>query len=100
MSVSAVESWRLGEVALREGRLGEAWAAYEKVAAVPGSVVPGRLRLSLVASLQGRVRESVAQALAGFEARAGVDAVLMEGLAQRLAEVGELEASVACAMDP
>ena len=97
---SSLETWHRGEAALKGGRLDEAWAAYSALVGDPAWVVPTRLRLSVVASGQGRVRESVAQALAGFEARRGADAVLLEALCRGLVDVGELEAAVACATDP
>ena len=97
---AAIETWRQGEAALKGGRLDAAWEAFSELLADPAWLVPARLRLSAVASAQGRVREATAQALAGFEARGGADAVLLEALARRLVDVGELEAAVACATDP
>ena len=91
--------WTSGEAALRAGRLDAAWGAFSELLEDKAWRVPARLRLSTVATAQGRVRESVQQALAGFEVR-GPDPVLLEALAHRLVEVGELEAAVACATDP
>ena len=96
----SIETWHQAEAALKSGRFDDARTAYSALLEDPAWRVPARLRLSAVASAQGQVREAVAQALAGFAARAGSDAVLLEALARRLVEVGELEAAVACAADP
>src|SRR5690606_21072787 len=85
--------------ALRAGRLDAAWDAFAALLEDRAWRLPARLRLSAVASARGRLREATAQALAGYEAREA-DPVLLEALARRLVEVGELEAAVACATDP
>src|SRR5688500_9801843 len=97
---SSLETWHRGEAALKAGRLDEAREAFSDLLMDRAWLMPARLRLSVVASAQGRVREAAAQALAGFESRAGADAVLLEALCRRLAEVGELEAAVTCAAEP
>lgn len=56
------------------------------------------LRLSMLASVQGRQREAVAAALAAFAARLP-EPDLLEGLAKWLKQVGELRAMYACAHD-
>ena len=95
---AAVALWEQGERALRAGRLDAARAAFGELAGAPGWAMPARLRLSGVATAAGRVREAPAEALAAFAARDG-DPVVLEALAQRLVDVGELEAAVACATD-
>ncbi len=97
---SSLETWHRGEAALKAGRLDEAREAYSELLMDRAWLLPARLRLSVVASTQGRVREAAAQALAGFESRDGADAVLLEALCRRLVEVGELEAAVTCAAEP
>ena len=57
------------------------------------------LRLSQIASSQGRYRDAVEQAVSAFKERQS-DAGLLAMLAKQLAMLGETEFAVACATDP
>src|SRR5690606_7367830 len=65
----------------------------------PAWALPGHLRLSAVATARGALREATGHALAAYQLREP-DPVLLEALARRLVEVGELEAGVECATHP
>src|SRR5690606_30837866 len=58
-----------------------------------------RLRLSLIATAQGRYRDSVDEALAAYEARVP-DPDLLEIIAKRLFSLGEMHPALTCATDP
>ena len=57
------------------------------------------LRLSLIASDQGRYREAVEEAMSGFRTRRP-EPELLQALARRLGQLGETRAMATSALDP
>ncbi|MEO6226343.1 MAG: sulfotransferase, partial [Thermomonas sp.] len=72
---------------------------YERLLADQAFRCMAYLRLSQIASSQGRYRESVEQAICAFNDRQK-DAGFLATLAKRLAMLGETESAVACATAP
>lgn len=99
MTSAARQAWRSAEASLQRGQLAQARLQFERLAADPEWALPANLRLSGIATRQGRLRDAVRGALDAFACREP-DPVLLEALAKRLVEVGELEAAVACATHP
>ena len=87
------------EQLMARGRRGEAASRYTTLTGNPEFSALAHLRLSLIASADGRHRDAVAHALSAYEARLP-DADLMEMLCKRLHTLGEYETAIACASDP
>lgn len=92
-------AWQRAERLLSERQFEAARTQYLPLLADPELRPLARLRLSLVASVEGRYRDAVDEALAAFEARLR-DPDLLELIAKRLFTLGELQPAVACATDP
>jgi hypothetical protein len=99
MTTASQQTWQRADALFRQGHRAEARTAFESLLGDPDWVLPAQLRLSAIASADGRIRDATAAIMAAFAAREP-DPVLLEALARRLVEVGELEAAVACATDP
>ena len=100
MSVSSpAQAWQGAESLVASGDFAAARAAFEALLDDPELAPMAQLRLSLVASAQGRYRDAVDAALAAFAHRRP-QPHLLELLAKRLFSLGEREAALACATDP
>ncbi len=91
--------WQNAEHKLKLKQYDLARASYERLVGEPELAPMARLRLSLIASSQGRYRDAVDEALAAFKARVD-DPDLLEMIAKRLIMLGEMQAAVACATEP
>ena len=99
MQTSPLDTWQTAERLLAEHRQDDARAAYLDLAAEPGFAVLANLRLSLIATAQGRHRDAVAHALAA--AAAGPDdGDVIEMVCKRLLTLGETEAALRLALSP
>lgn len=98
MTTASQQAWQRADALFRQDRRAEARAGFESLLGDPDWVLPVQLRLSAIASADGRLCDATAAALAAFAVREP-DPVLLEALARRLVEVGELESAVACATD-
>lgn len=91
--------WQNAEHKLQLKQYDLARASYERLVGEPEMAPMARLRLSLIASSEGRYRDAVDEALAAYKVRVA-DPDLLEMIAKRLLTLGELETAVACATDP
>jgi tetratricopeptide (TPR) repeat protein len=99
MQTSPLDTWHTAERLLGERRQDDARAAYLEIAGDPEFAVLANLRLSLIASSEGRYRDAVAHALAAAEAGPD-DADVIEMVCKRLLNLGETETAVRLAASP
>ena len=95
----ALQRWREAEQRLQAGDTTGAAEGFAGLVDDPMLGPVAHLRLSLIATEQGRWRDSIEQALAGFGKRVP-DPDLLAMLAKRLATMGEMRAALDCALDP
>jgi tetratricopeptide (TPR) repeat protein len=90
--------WQQAEALVAADRLDEAAELYRTMPDSRELAAPAAMRLSQIASRQGRLRDAVAAGLAAFEARVP-EPELLRSVAQLLEPLGELRAMYACAHD-
>ncbi len=91
--------WQQAERQLDAGLQDAAAETYRRLLRDPELAPVAHLRLSLIASNQGRHRNAVDAALAAFEARRS-DPDLLQAIAKRLMLLGEVQPALQAAMDP
>ena len=91
--------WRQGEASLTGGNPDAARAAYEALLRLEPGHALARLRLSMLATRQGRYRESVAHLLA-ISATQPSDPFLLAMIAGMLHRLGESRAALECVRHP
>jgi tetratricopeptide (TPR) repeat protein len=96
---SAQQAWREAERLLDAGRSDDAAERYRQLSGDPQLAPVAHLRLSMIASDQGRYRDSVDEALAAHAARVQ-DPELLQAVGKRLMQLGETQSALACAMEP
>src|SRR5207342_2150203 len=99
MQTPSIETWQSAERHLGEGRRDDARTAYLTLADEPAFAALAQLRLSLIASQEGRRRDAVAHALAAGQAHIE-DPDITEMVCKRLLTLGETQAAVALARSP
>ncbi len=92
MDPAIARLWHQAETQLSQRNAADARATYEAIVAREPRHAPAWLRLSTVASLSGRFRDSVAAALSASAAPAQ-DLLLRADICERLLEVGESKTS-------
>ncbi len=95
----SVALWRQGEASLTGGNPDAARAAYEALLRLEPGHALARLRLSMLATRQGRYRESVAHLLA-ISATQPSDPFLLAMIAGMLHRLGESRAALQCVRHP
>lgn len=98
-SQQAMQAWRTAEFQLAARNLEGARLVFEGLLDNHDFRVQARLRLSQIASRQGRYRDAVENAVSAFEGKSS-DPETLAALARRLAMLGEAKSAVDCAMDP
>ncbi|BCT91052.1 hypothetical protein LYSHEL_00760 [Lysobacter helvus] len=99
MQTPALDTWQTAERLLGERRQDDARAAYLTLVDDPDFAVLANLRLSLLASGEGRYRDAIAHALAAGVAHTD-DADVIEMVCKRLLTLGETEPAVIAAGRP
>ncbi|HKN78834.1 MAG TPA: sulfotransferase [Lysobacter sp.] len=99
MQTAPLDTWQTAERDLGEGRRDDARAAYLALSDNPAFAALAQLRLSLIASADGRGRDAVAHALAAGQAHIE-DPDIIEMVCKRLLTLGEAQAAVALARAP
>ena len=97
--MSELQLWRQAEAWMAAGRLVDAGNGYAQLAHSPSFAPVARLRLSLISSQVGRLRDATEHALAAYRVRQN-DADLMAMLSKRLFSLGEIEKAIECATAP
>ena len=97
--MSRDEDWKQAERMLGIGDTERAAHIYESLTLVQPYAPFAALRLSLIRSRQGKLREATRYGLLAHESRQE-DAELLSMLAKRLFSLGELEKAILCAMSP
>lgn len=98
-SQQAMQGWRTAEFQLASRNVEGARLAFEKLLDEPDFRMQVYLRLSQIASRQGRYRDAVEAAVSAFKEKSD-DAAALAVLARRLAMLGETRSAIDCAMDP
>lgn len=93
------QRWRAAEQQRSEGRFDAASALFTELLDSPQFAPLAHLQLSTMATRQGRHRDAVDAALAGFATRYA-SAELLALIAKRLVTIGEFRPMLACALDP
>ncbi|UHQ18529.1 sulfotransferase [Lysobacter sp. KIS68-7] len=99
MPTPSLETWQSAERHLGEGRRDDARTAYLTLADEPAFAALAQLRLSLIASHEGRGRDAVAHALAASKAHIE-DPDITEMVCKRLLTLGEAQAAVQLTRSP
>lgn len=99
MQPQSLQRWQHAERLLSARQHDAARTAYESLLADPVMAAMAHLRLSLIASVNGRYRDSVEHALGAYAARQP-DPDLLELVCKRLMTLGEMEAAIDCATSP
>lgn len=99
MQTKTLQAWQDAERLLANREHGAAKAAYDALLQVPELASMAHLRLSLIASAEGRHRDSIGHAIEAYERRLP-DADLLGLISKRLMTVGEMKAAMDCASSP
>lgn len=99
MQPQSLQRWQHAERLLSARQHDAARTAYSALLTDPALASMAHLRLSLIASVSGRYRDSVEHAIGAYASRQA-DPDVLEMVCKRLITLGEMQAAIDCATSP